>query len=164
MLSKTICLTKAFNVNSKQQIKQMPNDVIHRLLRHNRAHHLHSSGPPIEMSTKHPMLVLLSQGLRSLVLKSARRIGSQGVRREAKAHASWTRGALLCKSFWKYLLFHKAYFVETSYINALKMWLDINMTTNIANNLKICYLIIVAPQCMYLRYKFSSQGRKRRKR
>lgn len=57
MLSKTICLTKAFNVNSKQQIKQMPNDVIHRLLRH-------SSGPPIGMSTKHPMLVLLSQGLR----------------------------------------------------------------------------------------------------
>lgn len=64
MLSKTICLTKAFNVNSKQQIKQMPNDVIHRLLRHNRAHQLHSSGPPIGMSTKHPMLVLLSQVLR----------------------------------------------------------------------------------------------------
>lgn len=30
------------------------------------------------------------------------------------------------------------------------------MTTNIANNFNICYLIIVVPQCMYLRYKFSS--------
>jgi len=42
------------------------------------------------------------------------------------------------------------------------------MTTNIANNLKTCYLIIIVPQCMYLRYKFSSpfssQGRKRRKK
>jgi len=30
------------------------------------------------------------------------------------------------------------------------------MTTNNANNLKICYLIIVVPQCMYSWYKFSS--------
>jgi len=42
------------------------------------------------------------------------------------------------------------------------------MITTITNNLKVCYLIIVVPQCTYLEYKFSSpfssQGRKRRKK
>jgi len=42
------------------------------------------------------------------------------------------------------------------------------MTTNTTNNLKVCYLIVVVPQCTYLQYKyswpFSFQGRKRRKK
>jgi len=39
------------------------------------------------------------------------------------------------------------------------------MTTDTANNLKICYRIIIVPQCTHLQYKprspFSSQGKKK---
>jgi len=40
----------------------------------------------------------------------------------------------------------KEYFVETSSTNALNKWLDMIITANTPNDLKICYLIIVVLQ------------------
>jgi len=53
-------------------------------------------------------------------------------------------------------------------MDTLEKCLDIDITIDTANNLKICYLIIIVSQCTYLPYKhnspFISQGKKKRKR
>ena len=57
-----------------------------------------------------------------LILKSARRIGSQGVRRRRTHHKC--EAYFYAKNFWKFFIFYKTYFGEISYTNALEKWLD----------------------------------------
>jgi len=96
--------------------------------------------------------------IQGLVLKSVRRTEAhrvptheaQGMRRRRTHQGCGAH--FYAKFFWSISYFTKHVLHKQVKINALTMWLDINMTSNTANNLKICYLIIVVPQCMYLQY------------
>ena len=86
--------------------------------------------------------------LTFLVLKSARRIGSQSARRKA-----WGEGPRIMdakrtsmqKCFISLSDFTKHILQKQVRLSALKKWLDIKMTTNTTNKHKVCYLIIVVP-------------------
>ena len=81
----------------------------------------------------------------SLKKREAHRVPRHKARDETKGHVSWMWSALNMQIFLNVFTFYKAYFGEASWTNALEKCLHINITTNIANNIKIGNFISLVP-------------------